>query len=219
MSNDLHLIIGNKAYSSWSMRPWFAMMGQGLKFRETVLPLFEPQTQPEIRKYSGAGKVPILVHGGITVWDSLAIVEYLAEAFYDKAWWPTDPHARAVARAVSAEMHSGFQPLRQAMGMNTRKTYPAGTGLTPDVQENIDRIKTLWTECRTKFGAGGPYLFGAFSNADAMYAPVVTRFKTYSVPLDPVSQAYCDAMMAHPAMKQWYEAAAKETWVIEKYEL
>jgi glutathione S-transferase len=218
MSNELHLIIGNKAYSSWSMRPWFALKVQGLAFKETVLPLFEPETSAFVKKYSGAGKVPVLVHGGITVWDSLAILEYLADAFFDKQWWPTDPHARAVARSVSAEMHSGFQPLRQNMGMNTRKSYP-GRGMTPEVQDNIDRIQALWNDCRKKFGGGGPFLFGAFSNADAMYAPVVTRFKTYGVKLDPVSQAYCDAMQALPAMKEWYADAAKETWVIEKYEL
>ncbi|MBL8642508.1 MAG: glutathione S-transferase family protein [Rhodospirillaceae bacterium] len=217
MSTELHLILGNKAYSSWSMRPWFAMKVQGLTFKETVLPLFEPETVPAIKKFSGAGKVPVLIHGGITVWDSLAILEYLADAFFDKAWWPTDPHARAVARAVSAEMHSGFQPLRQNMGMNVRKSYP-GKGLNAEVQENIDRIQSLWGECRAKFGAGGPFLFGAFSNADAMYAPVVTRFKTYGVKLNSVSQAYCDAVMALPAMKQWYAEAAQEKWVIEKYE-
>lgn len=218
MSTELHLIIGNKAYSSWSMRPWFAMKAQGLTFKETVLPLFEPGTSEIIKKYSAAGKVPVLVHGGITVWDSLAILEYLSEAFYDKTWWPTDPHACAVARAVSAEMHSGFLPLRQNMPMIIRKSYP-GRGRTPEVLENIERIKTLWNECRAKFGAGGPFLFGALSNADAMYAPVVTRFKTYAVELDPVSQAYVDAMLAHPAMKQWYADAAQESWVIEKYEL
>ena len=217
MSTELHIILGNKAYSSWSMRPWFAMKVQGLTFKETVLPLFTPETAAEVKKYSGAGKVPVLLHGGITIWDSLAILEYLAEAFFDKQWWPTDPHARAVARAVSAEMHSGFQPLRQSMGMNTRKSYP-GKGMTPEVQENIDRIQSMWADCRKKFGQGGPFLFGAFSNADAMYAPVVTRFKTYGVKLDPVSQAYCDAMQALPAMKQWYADSAKETWVIEKYE-
>jgi glutathione S-transferase len=218
MSTELHLVIANKVYSSWSLRPWIAMKVQGLTFKETVVPLGLPEFAPAIKKYSGAGKVPVLIHGGITVWDSLAILEYLAEAFYDKTWWPTDPHARAIARAVSAEMHSGFQPLRQNMGMNTRKSLP-GKGMTPEVQENIDRIEQIWGECRAKFGASGPFLFGAFSNADAMYAPVVTRFKTYGVKLNSVSQAYCDTMMALPAMKQWYEDAAKETWVIEKYEI
>jgi glutathione S-transferase len=217
MSTELHLIIGNKAYSSWSMRPYVAMAAQGLKFRETVLPLFADGTSTEIKKYSKAAKVPVLVHGGITVWESLAIMEYLADAFYDKPFWPTDPHARAVARAVSSEMHAGFQPMRQAMSMNLRKTFPAKP-LAADVQDNITRIQAMWNECRATFGAGGPFLFGAFSNADAMYAPVVTRFKTYSVELDPVSRAYSDAILNHPAVKQWFADAAKETWVIEKYD-
>ncbi len=217
MSTELHLIIGNKAYSSWSMRPWVAMTAQDLKFRETVLPLFAPETSPTIKKFSDAAKVPILVHGGITVWESLAILEYLADAFYDKPFWPTDPHARAVARAISSEMHAGFQPLRQAMSMNLRKTFPARP-IAPDVQENITRIQAMWNDCRVKFGAGGPFLFGAFSNADAMYAPIVTRFKTYSVDLDPVSRAYSDAILTHAAIKQWYADAAQEKWVIEKYE-
>jgi glutathione S-transferase len=218
MSTELHLIIGNKAYSSWSMRPWLAMKAMGLSFRETVIPLYEPSSPAEIRKYSAAGKVPTLQHGSITVWESLAILEYLADAFYDKPWWPSDPHARAVARSISSEMHAGFQPLRQQMGMNVRKVFPPRP-VAPDVQDNITRIQNMWTDCRAKFGAGGPFLFGAFSNADAMYAPVVTRFKTYSVDLNPVCRAYSDAMLAHPSMEQWYADAAKESWVIDKFEL
>jgi glutathione S-transferase len=218
MSTELHLIIGNKAYSSWSMRPWLAMKAMGLSFRETVIPLYEPSSPAEIRKYSAAGKVPTLQHGSITVWESLAILEYLADAFYDKPWWPSDPHARAVARSISSEMHAGFQPLRQQMGMNVRKVFPPRP-VAPDVQDNITRIQNMWTDCRAKFGAGGPFLFGAFSNADAMYAPVVTRFKTYSVDLNPVCRAYSDAMLDHPSMEQWYADAAKESWVIDKFEL
>jgi glutathione S-transferase len=218
MSTELHLIIGNKAYSSWSMRPWLAMKAIGLSFRETIIPLYEPSSPAEIRKYSAAGKVPTLQHGSITVWESLAILEYLADAFYDKPWWPSDPHARAVARSISSEMHAGFQPLRQQMGMNVRKVFPPRP-VAPDVQDNITRIQNMWTDCRAKFGAVGPFLFGAFSNADAMYAPVVTRFKTYSVDLNPVCRAYSDAMLAHPAVQQWYADAAKESWVIEKFEL
>ncbi|MCB2106792.1 MAG: glutathione S-transferase family protein [Rhodobacteraceae bacterium] len=217
MTTELHLVIANKAYSSWSMRPWLAMTANGLTFRETVVPLGQDDTAAAIRKYSAAGKVPVLLHGGITVWDSLAILEYLAESFYDKQWWPTDPHARAVARAVSAEMHSGFMALRQSMPMNLRKTISIARN--SEVDENIARVCQIWRECRQKFGAGGPFLFGAFSNADAMYAPVVTRFKTYGVDLDGECKAYSDAVLAHPAVKAWYTAAAKEPWVIAKYEL
>jgi glutathione S-transferase len=218
MSTELHLIIGNKAYSSWSMRPWLALRANGIAFRETVIPLSQATSSENIRKFSTAGKVPVLQHGSMTVWESLAILEYLAEAFYDKPWWPTDPHARAVARAVASEMHAGFQTLRQNMPMNVRRSYP-GRGRAPGVETDIARIQQMWADCRQRFGAGGPFLFGAFSNADAMYAPVVTRFKTYGVDLDPSSRAYSDAILAHPAVQQWYAEAAKEPWVEEKYEM
>jgi len=217
MPTDLHLIIANKAYSSWSMRPWIAMKVHGLAFRETVIGLDQPDTNAKIKAYSAAGKVPVLQHGDITVWESLAILDYLAEAFFDRHWWPTDPQARAMARSVSAEMHAGFTNLRSTMPMNVRRTFPA-KDRSDAVNSDIARVTSIWRECRTKFGAGGPFLFGAFSNADAMYAPVVTRFKTYGVVLDQVCQAYSDAMLNHPAMREWYISAAGETWVIEKYE-
>jgi glutathione S-transferase len=199
MATDLHLVVGNKAYSSWSMRPWIAMVANGLQFRETVICLGQEDTAARIKAHSPSGKVPFLRHGDIGVWDSLAILEYLAEAFYDRPWWPTDPQARAMARAVAAEMHSGFQGLRQNMPMNVRRSYP-GRGRTPESEADIARITALWRACRTNFGGGGPFLFGAFSNADAMYAPVVTRLATYGVDLDPVCRAYADAMRAHPAL-------------------
>jgi glutathione S-transferase len=217
MSKDLHLVIGNKAYSSWSMRPWIALKAQGLTFRETVIGLDQPDTAARIKEYSAAAKVPVLQHGDITVWDSLAIIEYLAETFPDKHWWPADTKARAVARAVSAEMHSGFQSLRAAMSMNVRKTLP-----TPERTEALDadisHVTAIWRDCRAAFGQGGPFLFGAFSNADAMYAPVVTRFKTYGVDLDAASRAYSDAMLNHPAVREWYISAAGEPWIVPKYE-
>ncbi|MDX2225066.1 MAG: glutathione S-transferase family protein [Rhodospirillaceae bacterium] len=222
METQPHLIIANKAYSSWSMRPWLAMRVNQVPFRETVVPLGQDDTAANIRKYSPAGKVPVLQHGGITVWDSLAILEYLADAFYDRPWWPADPHARAVARAVSAEMHSGFMALRQSMPMNVRKSISTLVR-TPEVNADIARVGQIWSECRRQFGAKaaqpGPFLFGAFSNADAMYAPVATRFKTYNVSLDVECQAYADAILALPAMREWYAAAAKEPMVIAKYEL
>ena len=218
MPTTPHLIIANKAYSSWSMRPWIALKASGLAFRETVIGLDQPDTQAKIKAFSPAGKVPVLQHGDITVWDSLAILEYLQDAFFDRHWWPTDPQARATARAVSCEMHSGFMAMRQNMPMNVRKTL-LGIARSEAVESDIVRIQTIWRDCRAAFGQGGPYLFGEFSNADAMYAPVVTRFKTYAVPLDPVCEAYAEAMLAHPALREWYISAAGEPWVIAKYEL
>jgi glutathione S-transferase len=217
MPADLHLIIGNKAYSSWSMRPWVALKASGVAFRETVVVLDQPDTAGKIKAYSAAAKVPVLQHGDITVWESLAILDYLAETFPDKTWWPSDRHARAVARSVATEMHGGFASLRQAMPMNVRKVFPA-SAQTDAVAGDIARITTIWRECRERFGKGGPFLFGAFSNADAMYAPVVTRFKTYSVTLDPVSQAYSEAMLNHGAVREWYISAAGEPWIAAKYE-
>ena len=218
MATDLHLVIGNKAYSSWSLRPWIAMKVAGLAFRETVICLKRDDTTAEIQKYSAAGKVPVLIHGDNTVWESLAILEYLAEAFYDRHWWPTDPQARATARAISAEMHAGFATMRANMTMNVRRALP-GRGRAPGVDADIARITAIWRDARHRFGSNGPFLFGAFSNADAMYAPVVTRFKTYAVDLDPVCQAYSDAVLALPAMQDWYAAGAREPWIIEAYEL
>lgn len=217
MPTDLHLIIANKAYSSWSLRPWIAMKVQELSFRETVIRLDQPDTAQNIKAYAAAGKVPVLQHGDITVWESLAILDYLAEVFFDRHWWPADPLARATARAVSAEMHAGFTNLRSTMTMNVRKSVPH-VERSEAVDKDIARITAIWNECRARFGAGGPFLFGAFSNADAMYAPVVTRFKTYCVDLDPACAAYSDAMLTLPAMKEWYAAAAEEPWIIPKYE-
>jgi glutathione S-transferase len=217
MSDALHLIIANKAYSSWSMRPWLAMKANGLNFRETVIGLDQPDTAAKIKAFSAAGKVPVLQHGDITVWESLAILDYLAEIFPDKAWWPADRHARAFARAVATEMHGGFQSLRQAMPMNVRKVFPPVAG-TEAVDADIARVTSIWRECRDRFGKDGPFLFGAFSNADAMYAPVVTRFKTYGVKLDETCHAYSEAVLNHPAVREWYISAAGEPWVIAKYE-
>jgi len=215
---ELHLVIANKAYSSWSMRPWLAMKAQGVPFKETVICLQQPDTAAEIAKYSAAGKVPVLKHGDITVWESLAILDYLADNFPGHGWWPENPAARAMARSISAEMHAGFTNVRSAMPMNVRRSIP-GRERTDAINSDIARIQAVWGAARQNFGAGGPFLFGKFSNADAMYAPVVTRFKTYGVTLDAVSQAYSDAVLASPAVKQWYADAAAESWVIEKYEL
>jgi glutathione S-transferase len=217
MAEPLHLIIGNKAYSSWSLRPWIAMKMNGLAFQETLICLKQPDTSAQIAKYSFAGKVPVLKHGKRTIWESLAILDYLADTFPEKAWWPKDPDAKALARSVAAEMHSGFSTLRTHMGFNARRDLK-GLGRAPGVDVDIARIVTLWNDARAHFGKGGPFLFGTFTNADAMYAPVVSRFKTYGVELDPVAQAYCDAVLSLPAMQQWYAEAAAEPWTIPGYE-
>jgi len=193
------LIIGNKNYSSWSLRPWLAMKVLGIPFDEKRIHLYAPDSREQILRYSPAGRVPILHDGKTVVWDSLAILEYLAERH--RQLWPSDAAPRAKARAVSAEMHSGFAPLRQHMSMNTRKRYP-GKGRTPEVLADIARIDAIWAE------ATGPFLFGAFTAADAMYAPVVLRFRTYEV--DVQNKKYLDAMLALPAMREWIEAAERE---------
>jgi glutathione S-transferase len=215
--SDYTLVIGNKNYSSWSLRPWLAMRQAGLPFREVRIPLYTPESKAQIRSYSPSGKVPCLVDGALAVWDSLAICEYLAERHPQAKLWPADPHARAVARSISAEMHSGFQNLRSNMSMNCRKRFP-GMGRTVEVAGEIERVQRSWGEAREKHGAGGPFLFGAFTIADAMYAPVVLRFRTYAVQLNPVCREYADAILALPAMQQWLADAEAETEVIAAFE-
>jgi glutathione S-transferase len=216
--NQLTLVIGNKNYSSWSLRPWLALKQMGLEFEEIYIPLYDPESATKIRQYSPSGKVPVLIHGSITIWDSLAICEYLAETFPTLPWFPEDKAARAIARSISAEMHSGFQALRQHMPMNCRAHLP-GKGMTPEVQQDINRITTLWRDCRQQFGNGGDFLFGNFAIADAMYAPVVLRFITYGVPLDPLCSTYADAILALPALQTWLQAATAEIETIPAYEL
>lgn len=205
---QLELFIGTRAWSSWSLRPWLALKATGAPFKETLIELRTPTSKAEFLKHSPAGKVPILKVDGAAIWDSLAICEYLAEAFPAAKLWPADPMARARARAVSAEMHSSFTPLRQAMSMDINARHPT-PAMSPELGADIARIQALWNDCRRDYGtkAGGPFLFGSFSIADAMYAPVATRFVTYGVKLDPVSQAYVDTIMAMPAVKEWAKAA------------
>jgi glutathione S-transferase len=202
------LIIGNKNYSSWSLRPWLAMKVLGLSFDEVRIPLYRPGSKEQILRYSPAGRVPILHDGSTVVWDSMAILEYLAERHPQLL--PQDAAQRAKARAVSAEMHSGFPKLREHMSMNIRKHYP-GKGRTPEVLKEIERIEAIWSETR------GPFLFGAFSAADAMYAPVVLRFRTYEVQVR--KKGYMDAMLALPAMREWIEAAEREPESIPEFDL
>ncbi|MBV9860618.1 MAG: glutathione S-transferase family protein [Alphaproteobacteria bacterium] len=214
---ELTIYLGNKNYSSWSLRAWLAMKQAGLAFDEVVIPLQEPSTKATIMKYSPAGTVPTLRHGELTVWDSLAICEYLADTFPDLGLWPRAAAARAVARSVSAEMHAGFEALRAHLPMNVRSSFP-DRGVTPEVQADINRIMAIWRDCRARFGSGGAFLFGDFSIADAMYAPVATRFRTYRIDLEREADAYCEAILALPAMQEWIVAAGNEPMIIDAYE-
>ena len=214
--SELTLVIGNKNYSSWSLRPWLAMRVAGIPFAEHRIPLYGPGSKDQILVYSPAGKVPCLADGDLRVWDSLSICEYLAEKH--PGLWPQDPAARALARSVSAEMHSGFANLRAKMSMNIRKRYP-GLGRTPESMADVARIVSLWSDCRARYGKGGRFLFGAFSIADAMYAPVVLRFRTYEVELPADCRAYSDAVLALPAMQDWIAAAMAETESLPQFEL
>jgi glutathione S-transferase len=214
----LTLVIGNKNYSSWSMRPWIALKAAGIAFEEVVIPLYTGDADKQrILNYSPAGKVPILVDGAVTIWDSLAIIEYLAERFPEKGLWPTDTAARAHARSISAEMHSGFVPLRNECSMNIHRPVQR-KALSADAQANVERIQEIWGTCRRTFGRGGPFLFGAFGGADAMYAPVVHRFRTYGIDVAGAAAEYMSAMQAHPAFTGWTADALKERWVIERFE-
>jgi len=214
----LHLVIGNKNYSSWSMRPWIAMKAGGIPFTETVISLNAPEFKPTLSKISGTGKVPTLVDGDVHVWESLAILEYLAEKFPVAGLWPADATARAHARSIANEMHAGFVPLRRHCPMNFWRPVKKRE-MTPDVAANVARIDGMWSDCRARFGAEGPFLFGRFGAADAMYAPVVSRFETYAVDVGPVSHAYMQAMMALPAWAEWKNAALAEEWVLPEDEL
>src|SRR5215471_12129752 len=211
------LILGNKNYSSWSMRPWIAMRVAGLRFDEEVISLNAPEFKGRLLQVAGTGKVPTLVDGDVHVWESLAILEYLAEKFPSAGLWPADPKARAHARAISNEMHAGFVPLRRHCPMNfwrPVKPRPAN----PDSDANVKRIDAIWSDCRARFGKGGPFLFGAFTAADAMYAPIVSRFVTYAIEVSAPSRAYMDAVTALPAWAEWTAAALKEEWVLPEDE-
>jgi glutathione S-transferase len=192
-----------------------AMREFGIPFEEKVIPLDLPETKKKIARHSGAGRLPVLHHGEITVWESLAILEYLAELYPDKAMWPKSRAARAMARAVANEMHAGFQALRNACPMNLRRPHkPLATRLSEEARGNIARIETLWRDCRKAYGKGGPFLFGKFTIADAMYAPIATRFETYAVPVSAASRDYMAALLAARSLRDWKADAAKETWVI-----
>jgi glutathione S-transferase len=209
----LRLIIGNKNYSSWSFRPWLAMKVAGIAFEEMLLPLDAADFKATLATFGGAGRVPLLIDGEIRVWESLAILEYLADKFPAVSIWPREAAARAHARAVACEMHSGFSSLRNFLPMNIHRPVirrPLDAGAATDVA----RIQSIWTESRDRFGASGPFLYGAFGAADAMYAPVVWRLHTYAVEVDTVARTYMAAIMGLPAWVEWRDAARREAAVL-----
>jgi glutathione S-transferase len=210
----LTLIIGNKNYSSWSLRPWLAMKVAGIAFEEQVIPLYEPGSRERILKYSSTGKVPVLIDGEQRIWESLAILEYLAEEFPKANLWPAEARARSHARAVAAEMHAGFQALRKACPMNLWLPVKARPQ-SDEVMDNVRRVDALWNDCRARFGQNGQFLFGAFGAADAMYAPVASRLHSYGLDVSAVSRAYIDAILALPAFVEWRAAGLKEPWVMQ----
>lgn len=217
----MKLFIGNKTYSSWSLRGWLAARQAGLPFEEAVVPLYDADWD---RRREGdefapsSGKVPILWDGDIVVWDSLAIIEYLNEKSGGERFWPADAGARAMARSMAAEMHSSFAALRRECGMNIRAIYPPGPK-SDEVTADVSRIMELWAQARARYGRDGEFLFGEFGAADIMYAPVVTRFITYSIPVARFALPYMQAVVSHPFMQEWIGGAQAEDWVIEKFEL
>jgi len=212
------IVIGNKNYSSWSLRGWLVLKVTGAAFDEVHVPLRRPDTRAAILAHSPGAKVPVLHHDDTTVWESMAICEYLAEQFPDAKLWPDDAAARTHARIVSAEMHGGFGNMRGDMPMNCRAHLP-GRGLTQAALTDIARIDALWCDCRERFGADGDFLFGGFTIADVMFAPVVSRFATYEPALSPTAKAYVNALNAHPAMVEWVEASRAETETIYEMEI
>jgi glutathione S-transferase len=212
----LKLVVANKLYSSWSLRPWSLLKAFDIPFEEVIIPLRREDSRERLLEYSPSGKVPVLIDGDAIVWESMAIIEHLAEAFPDRAIWPRDPNARAHARAIANEMHGGFQALRQACPMHLGARFVTPP-LTDGLKANIDRIEDIWSGAHNRFGAGGPYLFGAFTAADAMYLPIVTRFETYGVPVREATRAYMDTMLTHPAYVEWRAEAMQEPWRIPDY--
>lgn len=213
---ELTLVIGNRNYSSWSLRPWMLLKHLGVPFEEVLIPLDTPEFKEQVEKYGPSGRVPVLRHGTVCVWDSLAICEYAAE--FASGGWPKDRNARAVARSVCCEMHSGFINLRMEWPMNARARNRR-TPMTPGLEEDIDRIDEMWNDCRRRFGAGGPWLFGEYSIADAMYAPVVLRFKTYGAQLSETARWYLATALEDAALQEWVQAAQGEPWKLPNSEV
>ena len=213
----LKLVIANRNYSSWSLRAWLVLERTRVPFEDVVVPLGQPATAAEIRKHSPSGRLPVLVDGAVLAWDSLSIAEHLAERFPSSRLWPSDPAARAVARSVCAEMHSGFTALRQTLPMNIRRRRRGGFE-APSVMQDIARITEIWTELRKRFGAGGPFLFREYGIADAFFTPVAARFRTYGVPLPPEAAAYREALLSWPAFRRWELEAEREPWTLPEYD-
>ena len=214
----LKLVIGNKNYSSWSMRPWVALKAGNIAFEEVLIPLYTGEADKKrLLAFTPSGKVPVLIDGDVTIWDSLAIIEYAAERFPQARLWPEDRTQRAQARSISAEMHSGFAALRNECGMNLHRPVGA-VALSAAAQADIVRIQQIWTGCRERHGRQGPFLFGAFSAADAMYAPVVHRFRTFAIEVSPELRDYMEAMLSFSAVEEWTHAGLAETLIIEKLE-
>ncbi len=210
----LTLVLANKAYSSWSLRPWILLAHFKIRFEEIVIPMGSLE---EMRKYAPTGKCPSLHDGRIAVWELLAIIEYISELYPEKAIWPRGKAARAHARSLANEMHAGFLPLRQACPTNFRRV-PRAISLSDAVKSDVARIEAAWAHARDTYGKAGPFLFGRFCAADAMFAPVVNRFHAYAIPVAPATRAYMDAVMALPAWKAWIAGGEAEPWRIEEYE-
>ena len=217
----LKLIIGNKNYSSWSFRPWIAMRNAGIEFEEELALLDFDGNGPgneHLKAFSPAGRVPVLFDGDLAIWESLAIMEYVAELFPEAGLWPEDRSARARARVISNEMHAGFGALRAALPMNMRRK-PSKVSISDDVNTDVSRIQEAWAHCLSKNSDDGPFLFGKFSITDAMFAPVVSRFQVYEIPLSDTVMPYCEAVSSLPAFREWKSAAEAEPWVIEQEEI
>ena len=212
----MKLIIGNKNYSSWSLRPWLLLRQAGIPFEEVQLRFNAPDFHEQAKRWSPTGKVPVLVDGDVTIWDTLSIAEHLAERFPDKALWPEDRALRARARSVCAEMHAGFEHMRSRLPMNCEARFP-GMPLDIGARRDVARVVEIWLD-RARFGAGGPFLFGRFSIADAFFAPVAIRFAGFEVPLPPVAAEYRDNLLGLPAMQEWIAAAKAEHEFVEKDE-
>jgi glutathione S-transferase len=219
--NLIHLAIGNKLYSSWSMRPWVLLKALGIPFTETMIPMYRDDTKAAMLKFAPTGMVPSInhktSHGDVVVWESLSLFEYIAETYPDKGVWPKDAVARAQARSIASEMHAGFRALRMACPVNLSRVFKL-KDYAADVHADVARIEALWADCRQRFGAQGSFLFGDYSGADAMFTPVVTRLEHYQIPVKPETRAYMDTILNHFAYQAWLKEAHQEPYYLPHYE-